>query len=96
MIQTTAPTFIQSPRETLDYAFDFSEWLAENESIASFTVVTSPVGLTITSSNGLLFVTVILSGGVVNTSYNVLCKITTDAATPRVKEAEFNITIREI
>ena len=95
MIQNTPLTYVQSPRDKLDYAFDFSDWLLENESIASFTITTLPAGLTVSSTNGIIFVSTFLSSGVVNVSYNILCKITTDAIIPRVKEAEFYLTIRD-
>ena len=81
----------KDPGSTLDYAFDWkpltngragatSDWLASGETIASYTV-TAETGITKDSdsqSGGA--VTVWLSAGTDETSYEIACVITTSAA----------------
>lgn len=74
--------FIKDPAATLDYKFDWSRWLASDETIASFTV-TVDVGLTkssAASADSGKSVIVWLSGGTLNSRYNVVCQIVTTAA----------------
>ena len=89
-----AQQFVKDPSDDLDYEFDWSSWLASGETISSF-VMTVPTGITegtgtkaTAESSGV--VTVWLSGGTADTTYDVACKITTSAA--RIKER--TITIR--
>lgn len=74
-----AQTFIKDPSAVLDYAFDWSDWLASGETISSV-VVTVPTGITKDSNtNTTTVVTVWLSGGTDETEYAVACKIVTSA-----------------
>jgi len=73
----TEAIYIKDPDAVLDYAFDWTDWLADSETISSHTV-TVPSGLTKDSdseSDGV--VTAWLSGGTAGTSYDVACKIVT-------------------
>jgi len=75
-----AQTFVKDPDAVLDYAFDWSSWLATDETISSHTV-TVDTGITKDSdseSSGI--VTVWLSGGTADTVYDVACKIVTSAS----------------
>ena len=69
--------FIKDPSAVLDWVFDWTDWLAAAETIASHDI-TADTGLTVDSSTedaGL--VTVWLSGGIAGENYKVACKIVT-------------------
>lgn len=68
----------KDPQAVLDWAFEWSNWLAASETISSATV-TVDAGLTKdTQSNTSTKVTVWLSGGTLGTTYKVVCRITTN------------------
>ena len=70
---------VKSPDAVLDYAFDFSAWLATNETISSATI-TVPTGITLAqgaSINGGV-VTFWLSGGSAFNSYLISCEVVTN------------------
>ena len=78
----------------LDYAYDWSSWLATGETISSHTVV-APSGLTVDSSsesNGV--VTAWLSGGTTGTIYNVSCKIVTSAGRTDARRIRIQVKCR--
>jgi len=87
-------TFLKDPDAILDYAIDWSDWLATSETISSRTVSVES-GLiessTDTESSGV--VTMWLSGGTVGTTYSVACKIVTNAG--RTDERTINIKVVE-
>ena len=71
--------YMKDPDAVLDFAFDWSDWLATSETISSH-VVTVDTGITKDSdseSSGII--TVWLSGGTAGNDYNVACKIVTNA-----------------
>jgi len=71
--------YLKDPSAVLDYVFDWTEWLASGETIATHTI-TVDTGLTkdsSTESGGK--VTVWLSGGTAGENYKVACLITTSA-----------------
>ena len=75
-----AQTYLKDPDAVLDFAFDWSSWLASGEIISSRTV-TVETGITKDSdaeSSGV--VTIWLSGGTAGTTYSVACKIVTSAS----------------
>ena len=86
---------IKSVGSDLDFGFNFTDWLAEGETITDAEVVSE--GLTIT--NILIidgFVTFYASGGEDNTWYDVLCTITTDATPkPRIDERTMRIYVKQ-
>ena len=70
---------LKDPSAVLDYAFDWTEWLATGETITDHTI-TADTGITVdssTESDGK--VTVWLSGGTAGINYKVACLITTSA-----------------
>ena len=70
---------LKDPSAVLDYAFDWTGWLAAGETITDHTI-TADTGITVdssTESGGK--VTVWLSGGTAGINYKVACKITTSA-----------------
>jgi hypothetical protein len=89
-------SFEKDPQATLDYLFDWSEWLGSGESITSATV-TAESGLTVDSTdvvNGT-GVRAWLSGGEDWTAYEVTCSITTDSSPARVDERTMTIMVRD-
>jgi len=96
--------FKKVPADVSDFKFDFngvgnsaedaeSNWLASGETIASFTI-TADSGITVDSSSATdtnTSVTVWLSGGTVGSTYDIVCEITTDNATPRIWEETIQI-----
>lgn len=94
--------FEKQINETIDYNFDFSEWLNDRQdSINTMTVISeSPanggaplVVSAVTQYAGV--VKAFVSGGVNGQSYVVTCTVTTVSTPPRIKEAELVIRIRE-
>lgn len=94
-----ATRFKHDPDALLDYAVDWTSWLAVGEAISSV-VWTVPAGLTEESSpvgwsepdpdNAR---TVWISGGAAGTDYTVGCKITTDVG--RVDERSIVLEAQE-
>ena len=100
---------LKDPSAVLDYAFDWTGWLAAGETITSHTV-TVPTGLTLDSSMVSDFVIAAevpedevtipnslviawISGGTAGTTYRVECLITTSAG--RTDERSLWITVQE-
>lgn len=83
-------SFVKDPDAVLDYAFDWTDWLEDGETISSHTV-TVETGLTKDSdseSSGV--VTVWLSGGTADETYTVACKITTNGGRTDERSALFH------
>lgn len=88
-------TFIKDPDSTLDYTFDWSDWLQEGENITNASVETES-GLTETSEGfNTTAVTVWVKGGTVGESYEVTCEITTDNSPARIDQRTILITVQE-
>lgn len=88
--------FNKQPNEVLDFAFEYSEWLANKPGVlpASFVVIADP-GITVVSSliqNAR--VSVVISGGVSGQKYKLTCRLTTNNGL--VREAECRIAVREL
>ena len=98
--------FKKVPSDVSDFKFDFngvgnssedaeSNWLASGETIVSFTV-SAEAGITVDSSSKTdsdTSITVWLSGGTVGTTYDIVCTITTDNATPRTWEETIQVEV---
>lgn len=70
--------FTADPDSVLDYSVDWTAWLAEGETITSYTF-TADTGLTVVSdSEADGVVTVWLTGGTAGRRYKVECQVTTD------------------
>jgi hypothetical protein len=68
----------KDPDATLDWIFDWNEWLGENETIANSEFIVDP-GITVESSmNSQKTATVWLSGGTEGEVYRVTCRVTTN------------------
>ena len=84
---------LKDPSAVLDYAFDWTGWLAAGETITSRTV-TVPTGMTLESSTAASgIVTAWISGGTAGTTFRVECLIVTTAG--RTDECSLWITVQE-
>lgn len=89
----TANTFTKDPHATLDYGFNWSEWLDTGEVITGYTINTSPCGIVneySTSTSGCVIVW--LSSGSVGQRYSVSCLIETSGS--RIDERTIKIDVR--
>ena len=86
---------VKDPDAVLDYAFDWSGWLSEGESIASHEITASGVTI-ITSSEAAGLVTLWVEGGAANTIARITNRITTNNDPPRTDERTAAIRIREL
>lgn len=87
--------FYKDPDAVLDYKFDWSSWLPSGDTIAS-RVVTAADGITKDSdsiTDTSTSVTVWLSGGTANSSYQITCAIVT--ADGREDDRSMLISVRE-
>lgn len=67
----------QDTNSTLDYAWDFSQFITGTETITDFVLTSAPSGLTFgTASEEADIVTALVSGGTYNTEYRLTCKAT--------------------
>ena len=83
----------KDPEAVLDYLVDWATYLATSETISTSTF-TVPSGITKDSeSNTTTTSTVWLSGGSVDTTYFIECKITTSAS--RTDERSFYVRVLE-
>jgi len=88
------PTIVKDPNATLDYTFNWSDWLDQvSDTIASVVwVVGSPLVKT-SESFSALAATVWVSGGVVGTTIPITCRITTLGG--RIDDRTIQLTIKE-
>ena len=87
-------TFSKQPGETLDYDFDFTDWMPTGDAIAS-SVVTAESGVTLgTKISTDTVIKQFISGGTDGQKYKVTCKITTNDG--RIKELELMLKIKEL
>ena len=71
--------YTKDPSAILDWAYDWTDWLAAAETITDHTI-TADTGITVDSSTeDTGVVTVWLSGGTAGENYKVACLITTSA-----------------
>lgn len=86
--------FYKDPDAYLDYAMDWSTWLATGENISTYVISVNNTALTIaTWSMSSNIVTSWLQGGVSGQTYTVSVKITTNAA--RIDERSFKVKIKQ-
>jgi hypothetical protein len=90
--------FEKQPADVQDFDIDFTEWLAGMSDTApgpTGVVVVATTGITITATsllNGV--VKVWMSGGADGVTYKVTVTVTTVGG--RVKQAEFNVKVKEV
>jgi|RifOxyB1_1023888.scaffolds.fasta_scaffold64347_1 hypothetical protein len=72
-------SYIKDPDAKLDYGFNWTDWLADGETISS-SAWTIPTGLTeVSESNTSVLTTVWVSGGTHGTDYELVNRIVTSA-----------------
>jgi hypothetical protein len=87
-------TFYKDPDATLDYVWDWTDWLG-NDTISSFTITPPNIELVVegtpTELNGVI--TAFLTGGVLNKSYKIVCKILTNGG--RTEDRSIRLIIKQ-
>lgn len=87
--------FSKQPRETIDIDFDFTEWLASKTGRSAVSYeVDVPSGLTVSHDRAGTVVHT-YSAGLVPGKYLLTVRLTTDGATPLVKELEAYVVVKE-
>ena len=86
-------SFQKDPNAVLDYAFNWSDWLAESETISSYIITVDSGLIKDSGSESSGVVTAWLSGGTHGSDYIVACKIITSLS--RTDERSINIRCRE-
>jgi len=90
----TENVFIKDPNATLDFGFDWSQWLGDDEAIIDYAVNVSPCGIVNDfNTNTAGSVIVWLSSGSVGQRYSVACLITTSGS--RIDERTIKIDVRD-
>lgn len=93
-VNPQSPTFPKDAASNLDYAFDWTNWLATGETITAQTI-TADTGITAaapTVSGGK--VTTFISGGTSGQNYGVRCQITTSAGRTDVRSLTIEVITR--
>ena len=88
--------FQKQPADQLDYDLDFSEWLADTDTMTGVTATSSvPAELPILSAQIVgQIVKIWIAGGVDGATYKVTAIVST--AQGRIKELEFKIRVRNL
>lgn len=87
----------KDPSAILDFAFDYTAWLATGETIST-AVVTVPTGITLYQAAAVNagVVTFWLSGGSANQAYPISCEIVTSAGRTDSRTSTLNCQTRTI
>lgn len=88
--------FQKQPADQLDYDLDFSEWLADGDTITGTSAVSDvPTELVILSASVAdQTVKIWVSGGLDGSTYKVTATVSTSQG--RIKELDFKIRVRDI
>lgn len=85
--------YLKDPSAVLDFSFDWSDWLANGETIVSSTMIVS-TGLVIDSATAsLTSTTAWLSGGTSGRAYTLTNEITTNHIPARVEQRSMTIRV---
>lgn len=88
---------VKQSGETLDYDVSFEDWFENRSDAPASHTVTADTGITVaTSSLTGEVVRVVLSGGTDGETYKITVQLTTNAATPIIKEADFTVRIKDV
>jgi hypothetical protein len=90
------PSIIKDPDASLDYAFDWTDWLDAGEAIASWSTTVSGVTKIADDRVGAV-ITVWVSGGTASPGSvaTITCAITTDSAPARIDNRTIYLKIKE-
>jgi hypothetical protein len=72
------PTLKKSPGATLDYSWDWSDWLPDGDAVYSYEVTSQNVSVVSTNRVGDV-VTAMVAGGVPGKDAWIRCRVTTEA-----------------
>lgn len=72
------PTLTKSPGATLDYSWDWSDWLPEGDAVYTYEVTSQGVSVVSASRTGGV-VTAMVAGGTAGKDAWIRCKVTTEA-----------------
>lgn len=87
-------SYVIDPSSVLDYAWDWTAWLAESETITSHTVTPSdPVGITVNSSSEDAGVVTVWLSGATGRTQRVTIHIITNQG--REDDRTITLTVRE-
>ncbi len=88
---------VKQSGETLDYDVSFEDWFENRSDAPASHTTTAESGITVEDSTltGEI-VRVVLSGGTDGETYKITVQLTTNAATPIVKEADFTVRIKDV
>ena len=85
-------TVAKDPGATLDWRWDFADWLGDGDAISS-AVVTPATGITVDSDVAdTTGVNVVLSGGTAGLSYDVTVQVTTAAGLIDERTVTFEVS----
>ena len=88
---------VKQSGETLDYDVSFEDWFDTRSDTPASHTVTAETGITVvTSALSGEVVRVVLSGGTNGETYKVTVTLTTNAATPIIKEVDFTVRIKDV
>ena len=77
MAKVRNPTLTKDPQAVLNYTFDWSDWLPGGVTIASASITSTPVGLTLgTPSNDSTSITIEIRGGTAGTEHELTWTVT--------------------
>lgn len=94
MAHSEGGTFIKDPDATLDFIWDWSQWLKSGETIVNSQFLIQQSGLEVeTESNSATDCTAWLSGGAVGIPYVVTNRITTNEG--RIDDRSITIRVTE-
>lgn len=90
--------FTKQSDEVLDYDVDFEDWFTNRTDAPDSFTVSAETGITVVGSSmaSTYVVRVVLSGGTDGESYKITVLLTTDAATPITKEADFVVKVKDV
>ena len=91
----TFPVFEKDPDAVINITFDWADWLDAGETIQSRTV-TAPSGITLDSDSATdTSVQATLSGGTLDKSYDIECKIVTNSSPAQTEPRTLTIKMVE-
>jgi hypothetical protein len=89
------PSILKDPDATLDYTFDWTEWLDEGENIAAISVTVEGGIVLESAALAGAFVTAWVSGGIANEKALVTCQVTTSHVPPRIDQRSIWLLVVE-
>jgi hypothetical protein len=96
-MSTILGRFTKQPSEVLDYIVDYSEWFEGREDAPATQTTFAEAGIAVTASTiSGQRVIVVLSGGTSGQTYKITTRLTTNASPAIVREADFEVRVKEV